>query len=80
MNTRVSQETEALTKLKTQYEQDLDARSKEIEKLKEENVRMKAEHEQALKRCEATSAKNAQDFIQAKGKIEFLEKAVALCD
>ena len=41
---------------------------------------MKAEHEQALKKCEDTSSKRAEEVVKANGMNEFLTSKVKLLE
>ncbi len=69
-----------MTSLQTKYDQALQSHADEINRLREESTRISAQHELALKKCEADSAKNSQAVVDAKGMQEYLEKKVQLCE
>ena len=69
-----------MSNLQKQSDQHLESHSAEVKQLQDTIQKMQAEHEQALKKCEETSSKRAEEIVQAKGMNEFLTKKVKLLE
>ena len=80
LNKKAKEDSDAMTSLQTKYDQVLQSHADEINKLREESTRLSAEHELALKKCEADLAKTSEAVEDAEGMKKFLEKKVSLCE
>ena len=69
-----------MSSLQTQSDQALESHSAEVKQLQDTIQKMKAEHEQALKKCEDTSSKRAEEVVKANGMNEFLTNKVKLLE